>query len=81
MLQLNTEQLKTLLNACEMARAELMNKITLEPFWQGRKPPTLQEYERYKTFPYKNENVIRWEKSVDVLTKLISLIEQELNEV
>ena len=78
MQQLNRQQLETLLNACEMARAEYINKIQTLPFFTRRQEPTYAEYQRHKNFPYKNENELRWEKAIDKLNELICLIKSEL---
>ena len=79
MLQLNKEELQTLLNACKMARAEYINKIQTLPFFQTIREPTFAEYQRHKEFPYKSDNEIRWQNSVFKLNDLILIIDKELN--
>lgn len=79
MLQLNKEELQTLLNACKMARGDYMDKISTLPFFQTRREPTLAEYQRHKEFPYKSDNEIRWEKAVFKLNDLILKIDKELS--
>ncbi|MBQ7343311.1 MAG: hypothetical protein IJW53_00935 [Clostridia bacterium] len=78
MLQLNKEELQTLLNACEMARAEYSRKIATMPFYNTKTEPTFADYIRHKNFPYKSDNELRWEKQVEKLNALISRIKEAL---
>ena len=77
MLQLNKEQLQTLYNACNMARAEYNNKIATLPIYQH--DLSYEQYMRHRQFPYKDENEIRWGNEVHKVEELMKLIEKELN--
>lgn len=79
MLQLNKEELQTLLNACKMARGDYMDKISTLPFFQRKQEPTFAEYQRHKNFPFRLDNEIRWEKAVFKLNDLILKIDKELS--